>query len=303
MRAERQFPVMGSEAHVIVVGAAAGQLVGLAVRELEALEERWSRFRPDSELSRLNAVAGTPLELSPVTFDAVQRAVEAWRDTFGYYDPTVLPALERVGYDRSFELLAHAGRRPRIEGPLPCPGCVGIELDPATRTVRLPAGVAIDLGGIGKGLAADLVCEHLLDAGADGASVNVGGDVRVAGASPSPDGWVIDVDDRAVVSLAEGAVATSSTTRRCWTVGGRGYHHLIDPATGLPAESDLVTVSVVGATAAFAEVVGKAVLIAGRSIGSSIVVEHQMAALMVGADRGVSRVGGFEEYELAGALA
>jgi thiamine biosynthesis lipoprotein len=294
---------MGSEAHVIVVGVAAERLVELAVRELEALEERWSRFRPDSELSRLNAVAGTPVELSPVTFDAVQRAVEAWRDTFGYYDPTVLRALERVGYDRSFELLADVGPRPRTEGPLPCPGCVGIELDPATRTVRLPAGVALDLGGIGKGLAADLVCERLLDAGADGASVNVGGDVRVAGESPSPDGWIIDVDDRAIVSLAAGAVATSSTTRRCWTAGGRSYHHLIDPATGLPAESDLVTVSVVGATAAFAEVIGKAALIAGRSIGSSIIVEHQMAALMVGADCAVSRVGGFEEFELAGALA
>lgn len=294
---------MGSEAHVIVLGVAAERLAELAVRELEALEERWSRFRPDSELSRLNAGAGTPVQLSPVTFDAVQRAVEAWRDTFGYYDPTVLSALERVGYDRSFELLAHAGVRPRTSVPEPCPGCVGIELDPTTLTVRLPEGVALDLGGIGKGLAADLVCERLLTEGAGGASVNVGGDVRVAGAAPSPDGWIIDVDDRAVVSLAEGAVATSSTTRRRWTVGGRSYHHLIDPATGRPAQSDLVTVSVVGATAALAEVVGKAALIAGTAIGSSIVVEHRMAALMVGADRGVSRVGGFEEYELAGALA
>jgi thiamine biosynthesis lipoprotein len=292
---------MGSELHLLAEGAGAERSIRAAIAEIGELEQRWSRFRPGSELCRLNAASGSAIELSEVTFDAVCRAVQAWRDTYGYFDPTVLPALERAGYDRSFDQLAPsggAGDDPGTVAGLPSPGCAGIVLDAASRTVLLPPGVRLDLGGIGKGLAADRVLELMLDAGAEGALVNIGGDVRVGGVAPSPEGWLIDVDDRALVSLSAGAVVTSSVARRRWLVRGRSFHHLIDPATGLPAESGLMTVAVLGASAGSAEVVAKASLIAGERVGSSLIAEHGMAALLVGSDGISRRVGGFEAFEL-----
>ena len=110
--------------------------------------------------------AGAPVVVSAETFALVARAVDAWRDTGGRYDPTVLAALEAAGYDRDFDDVRRRRRRRRGRGdPPPVPGCAAIELDPLVSAVRLPAGRALDLGGIGKGYAADVVSAELLDAG------------------------------------------------------------------------------------------------------------------------------------------
>ena len=174
---------MGTDVEVLALGAdahAMGQLGALAADGLEAREARWSRFRPTSELCRLNDAAGAPVVLSPGTFSLVARAVDAWRDTDGRYDPTVLAALQAAGYDRDFEALARTGGAVD-HVPAATPGCGDVEVDDVVHAVRLPRGVALDLGGIGKGAAADEVSAELLAAGVPGVLgvlVNLGGDLR-----------------------------------------------------------------------------------------------------------------------------
>ena len=160
------------------------------------------------------------------------------------------------------------------------PGCGDVELDSLVSAVRLPVGVALDLGGIGKGAAADEVSAELLAAGVPGVTgvlVNLGGDLRARGEAPQPHGWVVDVDDpldtgrTGLLAFAEGAIATSTKLRRAWTRGERTLHHLIDPRTGEPAESGLASVTVVAGEAWRAEVLAKAAFVAGVDDGRALI--------------------------------
>jgi thiamine biosynthesis lipoprotein len=156
--------------------------------------------------------------------------------TGGSFDPTVLDDLRSAGYDRSFESLGDGPSRrsvARRDRSINAPGCTDIIVD--ATTVMLPVGLGFDAGGIGKGLAADLVATELFDEGVRGVCINIGGDLRVIGESPSGDGWTLAIEHPlsttpiALVGLAEGAIATSSVLRRTWTREGRTFHHLIDP--------------------------------------------------------------------------
>jgi thiamine biosynthesis lipoprotein len=283
---------MGTDVEVLAVGADADAMAALGARAadaLEAREARWSRFRPTSELCRLNESAGAPVVVSASTYSLIARAVGAWRDTSGRYDPTVLAALEAAGYDRDFDAVARhdLGAAPDHTN---VPGCGDVELDDVVRSVRLPPGVALDLGGIGKGAAADEVSQELLDLGAPGVTgvlVNLGGDLRARGEAPAPHGWVVAVDDplhtgrTGLLALARGAIATSTKLRRTWTRGGRSLHHLIDPRTGAPAESGLASVTVVDGEAWRAEVLAKAAFVAGVDAGAALVADAGATGLMV----------------------
>jgi FAD:protein FMN transferase len=292
---------MGSAVHLLVSGVDIG-LLERARHRLDQLESRWSRFLDDSELSRVNAAAGLPVRVSPDTAQVVRRSVEAWRVTGGLFDPAVLAAVESAGYDRSFERLeATAASRPDA-APRPSPGCEGIEV--ADDTVRVPSGVRLDLGGIGKGYAADQVAFELRQDGATGACVNLGGDVRVSGPSDGGTGWAVGVTDpfdetvnMTTVTLDEGAVATSSRLRRRWRRGEEELHHLIDPRTGEPAQTSLVAVTVVAAQAHWAEILAKAALIAGKDAGRQLLEHNGLSALLVSEDGDIERVGSMEGYE------
>jgi len=280
-----RFRAMGSDAHVVVVGGRAG-LVDDVRRRIVDLEQRWSRFLPASEVSALNTRAGEAVEVSPETRLLVARAIEAWRLTGGAFDPTVLGSLERAGYSQSFEL----GPRPVARRPV-VTACTDITVD--ATAVRLPPGTGFDAGGIGKGLAADLVVDETLAAGAAGVCVNLGGDVRVAGTGPDATTWTIAVEHPwsrtplVRLGLGGGAVATSTTLRRTWDLGGRRYHHLIDPATGVPAVTDLTAATVVTGQAWAAEVLAKAVLLRGRARAFDVLDVHA-EALVVDADGAVA---------------
>ncbi len=289
-----RFRAMGTEVEVLAVGADAAAMAVLgagAADALEAREARWSRFRPTSELCRLNDAAGAPVVVSGSTFDLIAHAVDAWRDTGGRYDPTVLAALEAAGYDRDFDAVPRADDdHAEAAVAVPVPGCGDVELDPLVRAVRLPRGVALDLGGIGKGAAADEVSAELVEAavpGVRGVLVNLGGDLRARGEAPVPHGWVIDVDDplatgrTGLLALAEGAVATSTKLRRTWTRGDRALHHLIDPRTGAPAESGLASVTVVAGVAWRAEVLAKAAFVAGADDGRVLIENAGATGLLV----------------------
>jgi thiamine biosynthesis lipoprotein len=288
MAVDRLFRAMGSDAHVIVVGGGPG-LIDRAVERISELEQRWSRFLDDSEVSELNRKAGTFVPVSSDTVTLIRRAMEAWRLSGGAFDPTVLGALLRAGYDRPFDQLVQAP--PHRNGPGSLLGAGSAEIAIQGNSVRLPAGTGFDPGGIGKGLAADLVCAELIAAGVDGACVNLGGDVRVTGTGPEGGGWTIAVEHPwsplpiAFLGLAGGAVATSTTLCRRWELNGEPRHHIIDPQTGLPSDTDLTLATVVAGDAWVAEVLAKAVLLAGAGHPLDIVGGTGAQALVVD-DRG-----------------
>lgn len=283
---ERVFAAMGTHAHVVVVGPP--ELVDVAVRRVADLESRWSRFLPGSELTRLNAHAGRgDLAVTAETFALVARAVEGWRLSGGSYDPTVLPALVAAGYDRSFaDPACGVHRGDAAAAGVPAPGAAAIALDARLRTVGLPAGVQLDPGGIGKGMAADMVVAELLAAGAQGACVNLGGDIRVGGRAPTAHGWVLGLDDPLTtggvvpVRLHDEAMVTSTRRIRRWVRGGRSFHHLIDPRTGLPARSALHTATVVAPQAWWAEVLAKVALVAPEPQAVRTLDRARVAALL-----------------------
>lgn len=289
---------MGSAGHLVVNGGAP-ELLPRAQALLGQLESLWSRFQPDSELCRLNSSQGRWVQVCAPTLRVVQAAVRAWEVTGGLFDPTVLPALKTAGYSGSFETLSDG--LVSDTRPVPAPGCADIEFQ-ADR-IYLPPGIELDLGGIGKGYAADLLVNELLTAGAEGASVNLGGDVRMAGSPPSGVAWDSAVADEADpdtdlawLALADGAVATSTRLRRRWQRQGRELHHLIDPRTGMPATSEVATVTVVAGDASWAEVLAKAALIAGMSAGTTLLESHGVAGVLVTGDGAAHPVGNWERY-------
>jgi thiamine biosynthesis lipoprotein len=276
MAAEIRFPVMGSTAHVIVVGG--DRMLATRARDrLGALEQLWSRFIADSEVSRINAAAGRAVAVSPDTRLLLRLALEGHRFTAGRFDPTVLPAVIAAGYDRTFDSIngaaiadGSATTAAAVVGP------AGVELDDDEGTVRLPFGVAFDPGGIGKGLAADLVATELIELGAAGTCVNVGGDLRVVGDAPDGEVWRVEVHDPrggaplGIVALANGAVATSSRGRRHWTsIDGTEHHHLIDPRTGTSASTSVLAATVIASEGWRAEVLAKVAFLDGLSPSAS----------------------------------
>jgi FAD:protein FMN transferase len=292
---------MGTTAHVVVVGAGARDAVERAEARIHDLERRWSRFRSDSEISRLNAAGGKATLVSADTYNVIELAVQAWHATDGAFDPTVLPALRARGYDRTFAELGEVVW-PETESPVPAPGCAEVHLDPYGPFVELPAGVELDLGGIAKGAAADLVVAELLASGVEGACVNLGGDVRVEGRPPSERGWVVALrvpgagaPALPAISLASGAVCTSTTQVRRWTTTVGERHHLIDPGTGEPIDRGLVSVSVIGARATQAEILTKVAFMAGPSDAPAQLAAHGVAAVLVLEDGSTISVGQLEE--------
>jgi len=300
---EARFRAMGTDVHLAVLGDDP-TLLDQARRRIEDLEQRWSRFRPDSLLNRLNDADGRPVPVDDETFDLITTAVGAWPGTGHRFDPTVLDAVVQAGYDRTFEQIG-AGPGPAPGSvPLPPPGCEDIRLDPVERTVALPVGTHLDLGGIGKGRTADLVALDLLIGGAQSALVNLGGDLRIAGGLANGDAYSIAIDDPAdpgtpatVVDLVAGGLATSSQARRRWSVDGEERHHLIDPATGAPARTDVAAVTVIAHEATEAEIVAKAALVAGVDEGLELLADARVAALLITADRTRHRIGDFEDHE------
>jgi FAD:protein FMN transferase len=304
MEAEARFRAMGTDVHVIVVGGPSG-LPEVARQLVVDLEARWSRFRPTSEVSLLNLMAGRAVRVSPPTVTLVQRALEGVRLTGGRFDPTVLGDVIRAGYDRSFELLAAETREGR-EAPdgrsALRAGAAGLSVDPAGSTVTLPEGVGFDPGGIGKGYAADLVVGELLRRGAAGACANVGGDLRVEGAGPGGRAWTVALAHPfrpapvAVVGLRGGAVATSMRTRRSWGSKDRPRHHLIDPSTGRPAHNGLASASVLAAEGWQAEVVAKAAFVAGVRGGLELLASTGTEGILVDDEGAVRRSPGFHRF-------
>jgi FAD:protein FMN transferase len=280
--ATHSFRAMGTDVTTVLSDghAAAFNAVERLFRDWDAL---LSRFRPDSELSALNASTGTPHRVGEVLFAAAQVAMNAARATDGLFDPLLARRMEELGYDRTFDALpAHQAAR-QSASAWRAGTWRSVVLDPVAQTVLLPSETGLDLGGIAKGMAVDTALALLVEMGLPYAAVNAGGDLAVHGSPPGEAAWNIAIDGgrHRVVTLRSGALATSSIRRRAWRVGGEQRHHLIDPRTGLPAQTGLTLVSVAAASCRQAEVAAKTALLLGPAAGSDFLVRNGLTGLLV----------------------
>lgn len=267
----------------------AAQAIESCLDWLRVVERRLTRFQPTSELCRLNAAAGTWRGVSRTLFMAVEQSVVAAHATDGLFDPTLLPVLERLGYDRDFREIVEdeAGpEQPTSPAHEEAGAWRAIQLDRERLRVRLPAGARLDVGGIAKGWAADVGLERCFSAFPN-VLINVGGDMGVRGHGPDGRAWAIGIHNPrehllgaephiAVISMASGGIAGSGALDTHWRRGGERLHHLLDPRTlrparlwqdesddGPDAESLIATATAFAPTGAHAEVATKVALLRG----------------------------------------
>jgi FAD:protein FMN transferase len=262
---------------------------GTAQRALRAAEKffheahsRFTRFETNSELSALNDSAGKPFAASPQMFEVVELAVKFSVLTAGWFNPTIIGALEAAGYDRTFDAITEA-RDQRSTTPSPISAVSAIALAAKQRTITLPKGVRIDLGGIAKGWAVQKAAQQLAIYGP--CLVDAGGDMMTFGAVPGTSHWSIEIadpldpeNDVMTLNVRDQAVATSGIDRRRWQRNGVWQHHLIDPHTGQPSKSDLLTATVVAPTTVEAEVYAKTVFLLGAQAGLDFIEQHPALA-------------------------
>ena len=261
---ELRLDALGSTCHLMGAGLHQGTL-HRAGAWITAMHHRFSRFRADSEVWRLNAAAPRWVGVSVEMAALLLAALRAYELSGGLVHAGVLGPMLAAGYVR-----------PLAEGPVPTPAsrarpllplpCV-LEVD-GTRA-RLRAGYGIDLGGIAKGWMADALAAQL----GDNCLVNLGGDLYARGEGPSGKGWPVGFGG-ITVSLRDRGAATSGVVRRCWLQDGELRHHLIDPRTGRPAMTGVAQVSAVAATALEAEVLAKTGLLLGPDAGPAYLAAH-----------------------------
>jgi thiamine biosynthesis lipoprotein len=275
---ELAFPAMGTAVRLLATHGAPLHRARCLIEDLEA---RLTRFDPQSELSVLNADPRGTVPASRTLRDAVRAAIAGAAATNGLVDPTLLGAVVGAGYDRS--LVGHqradlaealqAAPEPRPAGPSAAADWRRVHVDDAAGTIARPPGVKLDLGGSAKGLAADLATALLAPHGP--CAADLGGDLRVHGVHevlvPNPvTGMLADV-----IELDDDAVATSGIDKRIWwDATRRPAHHLLDPATQRPAWTGVLSATAKAPTAALAEALAKAAILAGPNAGRVILARH-----------------------------
>jgi FAD:protein FMN transferase len=293
--ARAKWQALGTSVELLVSdGPALARAHAILERQLDELDRACSRFREDSELTRVNARAGRTVQVGPLLIEAVKLALRAAELTDGDVDPTVGAALVLAGYDRDMQLLDHlspaTGDAPMGDCPPPAiaprvratllSGWRAVELDRERSTLKIPRGVKLDLGATAKAWAADRAALAIHEAVGCGVLVSLGGDISTAGPNPSgdtygqkaPAGWRIHVTDDhrsdpgapgQTISIAGGGLATSSTTVRRWRHREQTMHHIIDPASGAPAEEVWRTVSVAASDCTDANIAATAAIVRG----------------------------------------
>jgi len=276
IEASRTFTCFGGNTTVSVIGAGPlgepGEAV-IAARDLLLVwHAQFSRFKPESELSSLNRDEGTSVPVSAIMARFVQAVVDAAEATGGLVDATLLDAIEVLGYKTErfhgslalpLALALAPARRPARAHPDRRWRTIEVDLDAST--VTRPPGVKLDGGGIVKGLLADVVGELLREH--PSFLVDCEGDLRVGGSAGLQHAVAVaaPLSQRVLheFKLADGAVATTNIAKRSWMERLKPAHHLLDPATGLPAFTGIVQASALAPTALEAEALAKAALLSG----------------------------------------
>ncbi len=287
-----EFRAMNSE--IVLAAEGKPEQVAAGFREtrkrIEAYEQRFTRFSEASELSRLNRAAGRWFQASPDLFEVVKLAHGYYCQTEGLFDPSILPALKRAGYDRSMDEIraqgaggsqgASASGGPALPASSKKPDFGSVLFEQETGRIKLPPGMEIDLGGIAKGWIAEQAAQ-VLHKVSSACAVSAGGDMFCTGLPEGQPYWEVALEDPhepdmtlALLKVGPGAVATSSVVKRSWEKAGKPQHHLIDPQTGEPADLGWLSVTVIAAQAATAEVFAKVFLIAGPEQAMKIASNH-----------------------------
>jgi thiamine biosynthesis lipoprotein len=284
-----EFRAMNTDLLVAAQGPSAQVGMQAARDAIEAGERRFSRFQQASELSELNRSAGEWFNASAEMMDILQKARYFFDVTNGIFDPSILPDLMRVGYDRSMDEIraqdgivsnAASDRKPKADFR-------EMELDLNSSRVRLPKNMQLDFGGIAKGWIVDEAVT-LLSRYSEACAVNAGGDMRFIGRPPIGLGWLIELEDPrepsqsiARLTVNHGAVATSSVAKRTWKQGEVNRHHLIDPRTGEPTQSDWLCVTIIADDTVTAEAYAKALLIGGPAEVEKLTAKNNIVYLAV----------------------
>ena len=266
------FHAMGSDMLAAVECETEPEILSHVPEWFEEWEQSLSRFRYDSELTRLNQIHEQPVRVSKTLWDVFQTARKAEQLTDGLVTPTLLDAITEAGYDRPFDMLPHLAT-PTVDSVLTISQpLTAIAFDTSTQSITLPEGMGLDFGGAAKGWAAHQAMKRLQAKGP--ALIDAGGDIAISG--PRADGgpWKIGIADPfnkdeevEILHLNACGVATSGKDRRRWTRNGIFQHHIIDPLTNQPAETDLLTVTVIAPNVMEAEAAAKAVFILGSRVG------------------------------------
>jgi thiamine biosynthesis lipoprotein len=282
-----EFHAMGCEMLAAVDGESTPALLAKVPEWYEEWEQVLSRFRYDSELTRLNQIHEQPVQVSDTLWDVLQAARNAERMTDGLVTPTLLDAIIEAGYDRPFDALPH--QTPLVSHPVLTASqpLTTVAVNASTRTVTLPSGMSLDFGGSAKGWAAHQAMKRLAAEGP--ALVNAGGDIAISGPRLDGSPWSIGIanpfqpkENIETLFLDACGVATSGKDRRRWMRNGILQHHIIDPTTSQPAETDLLTVTVVAPDVMEAEAAAKAAFILGSRVGLEwIEARSQLAALFI----------------------
>ncbi|MDO9495531.1 MAG: FAD:protein FMN transferase [Nocardioides sp.] len=292
------FPAIGTQVFVAVrrpEGLATAR--SLAAGILDDVDAVCSRFRPDSDLSRVNAHPGRWVEVDPLLTEAVRVACVAAEQTDGLVSPLLGRTLVQLGYDRDFSLLRDRGEGDDSDGGPPAPDAWR-SIETGQGMLRIPDGSALDLGCTGKAWAADLIATAYEHHGLGPAIVSVGGDLRIASPDGSP--WPVavsempDADPDTLVALDRGGLATSSTQVRRWTHRGVRRHHLLDPRTGRPVDETWRTVTAVGETCVAANTATTTALVLGADAPQWLASQN-VTARLVARDGTVRTVGAWPE--------
>lgn len=266
---------------------------GVVRRLMDEVDVAVSRFRPDSDLLRVNDNAGRLVPVRPLTFRLVEIALDAARATGGAVDPTIGSALVRLGYDD--DIAAVRGRTAAAPtGRAPAASWRAVRMDRSLGRVGLPAGMRLDLGATAKAWTADEAARRVQARYGGAALVGIGGDLSAAG-TPGRD-WRIDVAEveggpSVRIGLSHGGIATSSTMGRRWTrADGTAVHHVVDPRSGLPAEGRWRTATVWAPTALAANIISTWALVDAEAAAANV-TENGRAARLVGHDGSLSLLG------------
>jgi thiamine biosynthesis lipoprotein len=299
MRAERTFRAMGTTCSVVVFGSGSAienaieGVADLGVGRVRVLEQLWSRFLDTSELSRLNQAAGNgSLPVSEDTVTLVTAMRRGWELTSGAFDPSVLHAIRSQGYDRDFtQVIASDFVTGATVTPTAAPGMASVVV--RNNEIELPAGLGLDPGAIGKGLAADIVVDELRSTGVDGVLVDLGGDIAFAGTPGQDKEWIVSIRDernpksskllgqaRWEAGVEHAGIATSTTKTRRWA-GSR--HHVLDPTTGVSTNETVVQATVSGERAWECEVWATSCVVRPEATIESL--PPGFAAVVLGQDR------------------
>ena len=283
---EHSFSRMGTSVKVLLPAGDEAMLDFVHARSWN-LEALWSRFIGTSDIAMLALAGGQAVQVATETIELVEQMLQAHFATEGFFDPTLMAALNEAGYLKSrvnddISVLPVAGGSSALSD---------VRIDHETNEITLPAGMSLDPGGLGKGMAADLIARDLMDMGVQGVSISMGGDVALAGTPDDGDNWVVNIgaphDYTEVIDtvrLRAGGVATSTLAARTWDTDGEHRHHVIDPRTQKPVSVTPISTlqaSVVAGSAAWAEAFATALTVCASEDAERLVNRHNLAALLI----------------------